>query len=211
MWNDQRKASICANLSSAEASIVTPRGMLSGAWDCGVLGGVCDQAGEKGAVKLSCASGTIDSIVFASFGTPVGSCQAGFTTSSCNSNNSMAVVSKACLGKASCEVTASTTDFGGDPCFDVVKTLAVTGTCSSHAVRNVFNYAVTVPVGSTAVVFLPTMDTAAPTITEGHTNATVWDGGKYVPGVSGVTAGVQSGSEIQLSVGSGTFFFQVVG
>ena len=35
VWNDKRGVSICANLSSTEGSIVTPRGLLSGSWTCG--------------------------------------------------------------------------------------------------------------------------------------------------------------------------------
>ena len=34
VWNAKRGVSVCANLSSTEGSIDTPRGMVSAAWSC---------------------------------------------------------------------------------------------------------------------------------------------------------------------------------
>ena len=74
----------------------------------------------------------IDSVTYASYGTPSGSCSTGLHTDpSCNANVSLAVVKAACVGKAQCQVTASTATFGGvDPCNGDVKRLAAVVHCS---------------------------------------------------------------------------------
>jgi hypothetical protein len=91
---------------------------------------VCSTANEDGTASLACPSGkVISSIVFASYGSPTGTCGA-FKASSCNAATSMSVVQSACLGKASCSVAASNGTFG-DPCSGVDKTIAVDVICSS--------------------------------------------------------------------------------
>ena len=86
VWNDQRKTSICANLSSTQGSIVTPRGTVSGAWTCGGTYGssLCGSAKEHNSLELACpagspAAGKIEKIEVAYYGTPTGSCTTGPT------------------------------------------------------------------------------------------------------------------------------------
>lgn len=74
----------------------------------------------------------IASIEFASYGTPRGSCQK-FSRGNCHAPNSFSVVSEACVGRKSCFVGISNTEFGGDPCRGVVKTLAVEARCVSSS------------------------------------------------------------------------------
>ena len=112
----------------------------------------CGIVDEKRELHLGCSVGkTIDKVVFASFGTPGGSCDAGYHTGddpagvACNANNSVAVVERACLGKQRCLVTAclatrdgvgdcafnSSQNFGrADPCLEVRKELAAEIHCS---------------------------------------------------------------------------------
>jgi hypothetical protein len=101
----------------------------------------CGRVAEKHSLALACPGGKkIDKIVFASYGTPDGDCPAGFKDGICSktgtigtSNQSLAVVEKACVGKESCTVLASNDDFGGtnaDPCPLVVKSLAAEVHCS---------------------------------------------------------------------------------
>lgn len=212
VWNEFRGVSICANLSSVAGSISTARGRVSGAWQCGnVAYDTCDVADENTAAKLSCASGaTITGIVFASFGTPQGSCDTQLKVGSCNANNSMSVVEKACVGKNSCSVPATDATFG-DPCYDTKKMLAVGATCShSSGESQVFQYNVTVPVGSTANVHLPFMGRQSPRVVEGAAS-TVWQNGAYVSGTPGVFGASATSSEIVVEVGSGSFAFSVFG
>lgn len=92
--------------------------------DSGVLGGVVE---EGSTLQLACreGSGTIRSIDFASFGTPTGACPSFNKTPGCDAPASASVVARLCLGKSSCNISASNELFGGDPCPQVLKYLAV--------------------------------------------------------------------------------------
>jgi hypothetical protein len=81
-------------------------------------------------LTMFCATGVINNILFASYGTPSGTCGSWAVNASCNAKNSRAVVEAACLGKASCSIDANTPTFG-DPCLDVVKHLVIEATCSA--------------------------------------------------------------------------------
>ncbi|XP_052620638.1 beta-galactosidase 9 [Lactuca sativa] len=82
----------------------------------------------KPVVQLQCEDGyKIESIEFASYGTPQGTCQA-FSTGNCHATNSSAILSKVCEGKNSCKIEVSNSVFG-DPCPRTVKTLAVKAKC----------------------------------------------------------------------------------
>ncbi|KAI3925998.1 hypothetical protein MKW98_028134 [Papaver atlanticum] len=70
----------------------------------------------------------ISDIIFASYGTPRGSCQK-FSQGHCHAHNSFAVVSEACQGKNSCTISVSNSAFGSDPCRGVTKALAVEARC----------------------------------------------------------------------------------
>jgi hypothetical protein len=90
---------------------------------------VCGTAAENDSATLSCPAGQIiDAVVFASFGTPAGTC-GSFTASSCDAAGSAATVQALCAGKRSCSVPATNSAFGGDPCHDTTKKLAVEVTC----------------------------------------------------------------------------------
>lgn len=88
-----------------------------------ILGGF---VAEGTTLKLVCEPGTgnITDILFASFGTPTGNCPDFKKDPSCDSDTSLAVVKKLCVGKTSCSIDASDKAFG-DPCINVVKSLAV--------------------------------------------------------------------------------------
>ena len=116
---------------------------------------------EPAILNLSCTTGVIADIVFASFGQPHGSCGNLSVNPRCHSPNSSAVATSLCRGKQSCLVPATIQTFGGvDPCpRDGTKlnngpqrlVVAVSG-CES---AKVFELNVTVPVGSQADVVLP--------------------------------------------------------
>ena len=103
---------------------------------------------------------TVTSVGFASFGTPLGSCADNSLAinASCHANTSKSIVEAACLGKNNCTVDVDDTVFG-DPCLDVQKVLSAQLTCSPAKGEGAlaFTYRVTVPVGSTGSVILPTM------------------------------------------------------
>ncbi|CAL9757532.1 unnamed protein product [Musa acuminata subsp. burmannicoides] len=70
----------------------------------------------------------ISSVKFASFGTPHGTC-GSYSHGNCSSTTALAILQQACIGVRSCDVKVSTEVFG-DPCRDVVKSLAVEASCS---------------------------------------------------------------------------------
>ncbi len=82
-------------------------------------------------LSLACtdAGATIDNIVFASYGTPTGTC-GNYAVGACNAANSTAIVQSYCVGKNSCTVPATTPIFG-DPCYDTVKELVVEAHCTT--------------------------------------------------------------------------------
>lgn len=83
-------------------------------------------------LNASCveSGATISSVLFASYGTPDVAVCGSFAVGACNSPNSSAIVSAACLNEPACSIGANTTTFG-DSCFGTVKQLAVEMRCSS--------------------------------------------------------------------------------
>ena len=94
----------------------------------------CGVAPENSNLELECWGGAaIADVAFASFGTPSGSCPDSLArNASCDAASSLAKVKAACVGKTSCSVPATTDFFGGDPCFDVLKRLAVRLQCPGN-------------------------------------------------------------------------------
>merc|ERR1712187_219894 len=105
-------------------------------------------------MDLSCPSGVISAVEFASFGTPAGSCKTHLTKGACDANTTEKIISDACVGKASCSIKADDATFG-DPCFRTKKSLAARVTCSESSKSFTFKYDVAVPVGSAGSVVLP--------------------------------------------------------
>eukprot|EP01043_Picozoa_sp_COSAG02_P010776 COSAG02_NODE_386_length_23297_cov_32.396457_8_plen_372_part_00 len=96
----------------------------------------CAETVEFKSIDLGCPAGkTIDAVLFASFGTPHGSCATGFHVDpACNANSSvMKYVTAVCIGKNNCSVTASSETFGyphGHPCVNTQKSLAAQIHCT---------------------------------------------------------------------------------
>jgi aspartate aminotransferase-like enzyme len=83
-------------------------------------------------LTLSCpGNALIDHVVFASYGTPTGTC-GHFVQGTCHASTSEAVVASACVGKQSCTVFVNNGEFG-DPCQGIVKQLDVEVACAGDA------------------------------------------------------------------------------
>ena len=195
------------DLDAVDATIVTMRGSLRSSWTT-ASAKTCATAQENENATLTCSgpSGTINGIVFASFGTPKGTC-GNFSTFNCSAAASVDKIKALCIGKHSCSIPATNVFFGGDPCLDVRKSLAVQATCS---VSSPYTMSVTIPVGSTASVRVP-LPKGTPqnwTVTEG--TATVWHNNAFVPGDPGVTGGQATATYIEFAVGSGQYTFSLV-
>ncbi|GMH06508.1 hypothetical protein Nepgr_008348 [Nepenthes gracilis] len=86
-------------------------------------------------VHLQCAQDQyISSIKFASFGTPLGTC-GNFQQGTCHAPTSYTVLEKKCKGKQRCAVTISNSNFGQDPCPNVLKRLSVEAVCAPAAAQ----------------------------------------------------------------------------
>jgi hypothetical protein len=177
---------------------------------------IAENLQKPAVLHLTCpkAGATIDKIDFASFGTPTGNCASGFKTGSCDSNKTMAVVTKACVGKGSCSIDVSDGNFG-DPCFKTAKTLAVKVSCaggSTPSAKKVLSYAVTIPVGAAATVRLPGFGGTAAGVAVSESGKSVFSNGAFTPSaVPGVSAGTfnEALMAVELTVGSGSFNFDV--
>jgi hypothetical protein len=92
-------------------------------------GGICDseftpptrcaEAAEFKTISLGCPAGkTIDKLLFASFGTPEGSCAAGLKLNpACDANKTMPYITSQCVGKNNCSIEASSATFGAENAF----------------------------------------------------------------------------------------------
>ncbi|KAK3224226.1 hypothetical protein Dsin_011251 [Dipteronia sinensis] len=81
-------------------------------------------------VHLRCSPGqAISSIKFASFGTPLGTC-GSYQQGTCHAATSYDILEKKCVGKQRCAVTISNSNFGQDPCPNVLKRLSVEAVCA---------------------------------------------------------------------------------
>ncbi len=106
----------------------------TGSGGTGTTGGVgsgdttCGTADEGGSATLTCPEGQIiDAVVFASYGTPSGSC-GSFAAGECNATSSESMVQSLCMGRRACTVPATNGAFG-DPCNSTAKSLAVEVSC----------------------------------------------------------------------------------
>ena len=207
--------------------MVTTRGPISAAWSCapahsaGLCASVTENTQGKASATLSCpaGTGTIDGISYAVYGTPNGTCTSGssspFTDWNCTKHVE-SVFEAACVGKQSCSVVVDSQQFGGDPCWGVLKRVSVLATGCAGATMPVFTYKVTVPVGSVATVVLPLMSATAASVGVTEGGRSVYAKGSYVPGVKGITSAklqqmyaTGTAQAIAVEVGSGTYSFAV--
>ncbi|XP_050227152.1 beta-galactosidase 16-like [Mercurialis annua] len=86
---------------------------------------------RKASAELNCPSNSkISNILFASYGTPLGTCGGdSFGVGMCHSSSSKSILQKACLGQRRCKVPVSSKYFGGDPCSANEKSLLVIAQC----------------------------------------------------------------------------------
>uniref|UniRef100_A0A0E0LXQ1 Beta-galactosidase n=1 Tax=Oryza punctata TaxID=4537 RepID=A0A0E0LXQ1_ORYPU len=89
--------------------------------------------GLKPTAVLSCPpKKTIQSVVFASYGNPLGIC-GNYTIGSCHAPRTKEVVEKACVGRKTCSLVVASEVYGGDVnCPGTTATLAVQAKCSKR-------------------------------------------------------------------------------
>lgn len=98
----------------------------------------CGTAAEGQQLTLGgCQPGKlIDEVIFASYGLPEGSCATSFAANpACAAPNATSIVSELCVGKSSCKIGATVSQFGGtDPCLGTKKHLSVMIHCAGDAI-----------------------------------------------------------------------------
>ncbi|KAL5975826.1 Beta-galactosidase 7 [Asimina triloba] len=94
------------------------------------VGTICANVEEGKSVELSCQGGkTISDVEFASFGDPQGAC-GSFQKGTCDSDQTLALVKKACVGQKGCVVDVSEATLGATNCGEnMAKRLAVQAIC----------------------------------------------------------------------------------
>jgi len=188
-------------LTEVSASIEVQAGRIASDWQ--FTDSLCQVVPENTNLVITCLSGTIQQVDFASFGLPTGSCVGNSlqVDSSCDASDSVSIVQQLCVGKSSCTVAATDGVFG-DPCFGQVKRLAVrVSGCQSV----VYQHNVEVPVGSSGDVHFPS--SSGLSIME--SNQAVWQDGAFVSGVDGVLSAYDNGAQVIVTIGSGSYQFQV--
>lgn len=99
--------------------------------DTQVTDAICGEAIEGTTLALGCPAGSvITNITYASYGKPTGTCDTGFSNSSCHAGGALQKVKDACLGKTTCGIDAKNTVFV-DPCSGQQKKLVVQAVCTS--------------------------------------------------------------------------------
>lgn len=207
------------NLTSAIASVDTALGLAVVDWEAlNASQALCGSVEENPALPngtsltLTCkGGGRFTGVAFASFGTPLGVTCPYTLNASCHAPTSVSVVAGLCVGKDTCTIPASDTAFGGDPCPEVKKSLAVQlqgEGCSAPS----FLLRTAIPVGGGAVVRVP-LGGGSPlsaNITEG--GVPVWVSGVFQPGaVVGVMGGAPDGKGyVAFEVGGGEYVFELV-
>lgn len=167
--------SVPVALDGVSATVGTVRGAIEASWTrpppylC-AEGQEKDEVGTAATVNCT-GRGHIDTIEFASFGLPNGTC--GDYTQGCHSATSMDTVRAACLGKTSCAVLAETSTFGGpDPCPGQAKRLVIQATCTQMPA---FTMSVKLPAGIRgAELKVPLGNLSASSVTLKESNVVVW-------------------------------------
>lgn len=131
--NSELGLSLTAQLSLNDTVVRTLAGVPSGAISYNVLRGksneisgfLCGTTNENGSISLTAPSGsTFKEVVFASYGTPGGNCDDGFTYGGCHAGGSQDIVESYALNQSSFSISANNGVFG-DPCGGTPKRLYI--------------------------------------------------------------------------------------
>jgi hypothetical protein len=199
------------NSTSASGRVTTPLGALQIRWAL-EPDSACEELPEGATVTFTCPGSTIQGIVSAFYGTPLGTCITGFSKGQCNAADAAAIVSKECVGKGMCSFVVSNDFFGGDPCFGTAKQFAGAISCADDVSQPKYFLNVIVPPGASADILIPVISSfnqTAQSIVITESQGLVYNAQKYVPGVPGISGArvnmMGNGIIIQASSGNYTF------
>ncbi len=174
---------------------------------------------KHGGLFLSCGDqdgGTIERVLFASFGNPTGHCGGYHKLGSCHAPHSMEITKKLCLGKRLCQIPTDV-DLWGDPCPSITKWMVVAVQCRSPASLDPdYKYSsitvdVSIPIGTKGVLHLPAHGKRDIKVKEGSDIVYTKENGlKQVEGISSMQWETHTDS-IALELESGSYSFKVSG
>ena len=174
---------------------------------------------KHGGLFLSCGDqdgGTIEQVLFASFGNPTGHCGGYHKLGSCHAPHSMDITKKLCLGKRSCQIPTDV-DFWGDPCPSIIKWMAVAVKCHSPGALNLdykfstITVDMSVPVGTKGVLHLPAHGKKDIKVREGSDMVYTKENGlKQVEGITSMQWEISTDS-LALELESGSYNFKISG
>jgi len=204
--NIQIKPFVPTNLNSTTASLTTLQGRVESTWRKVNIGGLCGSSDYSSkAVTLSCLSGVIKSIKFASYGWPLGSCGNFAVNPLCHSNKSVDIVSSLCVGKSSCTIKADSSVFG-DPCSSAYVLPRFLSVQVDGCTYPTFEQSATIPTGTIANVFIPKL-TPDQSLIIAENKKVIYLNDEYVTETSGIHTIKDHPDSVQLTVGSGKYFF----
>ena len=218
------------------ATKVTGRGTFGLFWSLSPAADAnqtCSTGNESASVAVNCTGVGINSVVFADFGTPIGTfepdCGNKVAKGNCTTASSLAQqVSSVCIGADSCvvECTAhvAASEFMGcnisavfpggrtkkagmplpDPCNGKRKQVALQVECNGPAL----SIRSTAPGNSAATTAVPLLGADAVDVSVSENGTAVWANGAFVPGARGVTSAVASNGAILVEHGSGVYDFR---
>jgi alpha-L-rhamnosidase len=187
------------------ASINTHKGQILSSWQ--KQPGLCGEAEESKTLTITCSSGTITKIDFASYGLPSGNCGNFTYNQNCHDPLSIKIVGQYCLGKTSCSIPVNNNVFQQDPCYGYSKKLEVQ---VSGCAFPIYTHSVAVPVTSSGIVVIPKLGNGDNSILQ-EGKVTVWKNGAYIPGVPGIFGINNYPDSLEVSIGSGNYLFGLIG
>lgn len=85
---------------------------------------ICVVGLQKSVLNLTCSTGVIGNIIFASYGNATsGSCP-NYVAGACQYSTTSAIVASSCLGMSNCSFIVNGTTFGGSTCNNASLTVA---------------------------------------------------------------------------------------
>jgi|EP01046_Picozoa_sp_COSAG06_P010369 hypothetical protein len=209
-------------MSAASASLALARGDASIAWQW-VGGTHCVTAADGSEMQLDCGAngGVIESVMFASYGTPTGQCGAFVADTGCDHPKAVASMEAACVGKTNCSITVSPAAFGSsdsEACAPPAHAQRVHAQVVCSAPRAQLLTSVSVPITSTGSLELPVathhsklMLRSSTDDDDANAGALLWKrgsgsvaGGDLPAGVNSVVHAEEAGV-IAVAVGSGSY------
>lgn len=193
-------------LTYVSASINTIRGQIIVQWRL-YIPKVCGYATQNKQIQLQCIAslGTIQSIEFASYGTPSGTC-GEYHIGQCHAQNTVSIIASHCINHTSCIIDVTPSYFNHrDPCPGTQKSVAIQ---ASGCYTSRLSLDIQLPVGGVSDVYIPLLGSDINDTVILVNNIIIWQHNQFIS-TGGILHGVYNidSHSIQLTVGNGIYKF----